>query len=251
MKKEYDVILVTPDRYVDHPSFAHALIKRSLEAEGFSVAVLDAPRWQEKDYFKYGLPKLFWAISGGNVDSIVMNYTASGRKRKTDDYQVNSSPYFSDMPKGEKSRIRPDRCISVYINGIKSVDKKTPVVIGGIEASLRRFAHYDMLSDRVRASLLVDTGADILVYGMGEKAVKQIASDLKSGLDVKKLKIRNTMRLLSKDEDIEAVILPSFDDVREDKNLFVKMTELIFENSSPYTAKALNSGPRRQAGGKL
>ncbi len=237
--KKYDVVLITPDAYVDHPSFAHCLIMRNLEKAGFSVAVIDRPKWQEKDYFKYGLPRLFFAVSGGNVDSVVLNYTASGKKRKTDDYQENGNPYFNDLPKGEKSRIRPDRCINVYVNGIKSVNKDVPIVIGGIEASLRRFAHYDFLSDRVRASVLVECGADLLVYGMGEKTVVKIAKSLSEGKNIKELMLRGTCRLLSKTENFQGIELPSFDLVRKDKIAFVEMTEIIYKNANPYTAKPL------------
>ena len=237
--KKYDVILITPDAYVDHPAFAHALLKHNLIKAGYSVAVIDRPKWQEKEYFKFGTPNLFWAVSGGNVDSVVLNYTASGKKRKTDAYQENGNAYFPGMPKGEKSRIRPDRCINVYVNGIKSKDKTTPIVIGGIEASLRRFAHYDFLSKKVRASVLVQSGADMLIYGMGEKTIIQTAKSLKDGQDIKSLNINGTCRLLSKDENFIGIELPSFDEVRENKTAFVEMTEIIYKNQNPYIAKPL------------
>ncbi len=234
--KQYDIILISPDAFVDHPSFAHAILKRNLESKGFSVAVIDRPKWQENDYFRYGKPRLFWAVSGGNVDSLVMNYTPSGRKRKTDEYQEKGNPYFPDMPQGEKSRIRPDRCITVYVNGIKSRDRETPIVIGGIEAGMRRFAHYDFLSDRVRSSILVDCGADILVYGMGENTLIAIAESVKSGKSIKSLQLRGTCRLMQKGETVEGIEIPSFDLVREDKEAFVKMTELIFTHSASHNS---------------
>ena len=164
-----DFLVVTGDAYVDHPSFGAAVISRVLEKEGFRVAVLAQPDWHSIDALKaFGKPRYGVMITSGNVDSMVANYTVARRKRTEDAY----SP-------GGKTGYRPDRAVTVYCNMARRAFGDAPVIIGGIEASLRRFAHYDYWDDNLRRGILEDSGADLLVYGMGEKAVAQIAKRLK------------------------------------------------------------------------
>lgn len=170
-----DFVLVTGDAYVDHPSFGTAIISRVLESRGFKVAILSQPDWRNKDDFKrFGRPRLGFLINAGNVDSMVNHYSVFKHKRKTDSY----SP-------GGKAGRRPDRAVIVYSGKAREVYKDVPIIIGGIEASLRRFAHYDYWDDRVRRSILLDAKADLLIYGMGERAVVEIAEALDSGIEVK------------------------------------------------------------------
>ena len=170
-----DFVLVTGDAYVDHPSFGTAIISRVLESRGYKVAVLAQPDWRKADDFKrFGKPRLGFLINSGNVDSMVNHFSVFKHRRKTDSY----SP-------GGKTGKRPDRAVIVYSGKAREAYKDVPVIIGGIEASLRRFSHYDYWDDKVRRSILLDSKADILIYGMGERAVVEIAEALDSGIEVK------------------------------------------------------------------
>ena len=161
--EQLDFIIVTGDAYVDHPSFGTAIIGRTLEAQGFKVGVIAQPNWNNADDFKkLGKPKYAFLVNSGNIDSMVNHYTAAKKKRHDDFY----SP-------GGKSGYRPDRAVIVYCNRVREAYKDVPIVIGGIEASLRRFAHYDYWDNKVRRSILVDSKADLLIYGMGEKTIVQ------------------------------------------------------------------------------
>ena len=182
--KEPDIILVSGDAYVDHPSFAVAVIGRILESEGYKVAVIAQPDWRKPDDFtKLGRPRLFFGITAGNMDSMLNLYTAGKRLRHSDAY----SP-------GGKAGLRPARATIVYANCLRQAFKDTPVVIGGIEASLRRLAHYDYWEDKVRRSILLDSRADILVYGMGEQQIIEIAKRLSEGENIGSLSdIRGTV----------------------------------------------------------
>ncbi|MCK5393498.1 MAG: YgiQ family radical SAM protein, partial [Candidatus Omnitrophica bacterium] len=156
--KELDIILITGDAYVDHHSFGTAVIGRVLESKGYKVGIISQPDWRsKKDFLKLGKPRLFFGISSGNVDSLVANYTANKRLRKVDSY----SP-------GEKCGMRPDRAVIVYANKVREIFGNIPIILGGIEASLRRFAHYDYWDNSIRRSILIDSRGDILIYGMGE-----------------------------------------------------------------------------------
>ena len=171
----YDFLLITGDAYVDHPSFGPAIIGRVLEAEGYRVAVLSQPDWRRPEAFSaLGRPRLGVLISGGNLDSMVAHYTAAKKRRHDDAY----SP-------GRKAGLRPDRATIVYSNRVREVFGDIPIVIGGLEASLRRFAHYDYWEDKVRRSILFDAQADLLTYGMGETASREIAARLASGSSIK------------------------------------------------------------------
>ncbi len=158
---ECDIILVSGDAYVDHPSFGVAVIGRVLEAKGYKVGIIAQPDWRNPgDFKKLGRPRLFFGLTSGNVDSMIANYTASKRPRRVDDYYPGGLP-------GK----RPDRSLIVYANRVREAFPGVPIALGGIEASLRRFAHYDYWQDQVRRSLLLDAKADLLVYGMGEKPI--------------------------------------------------------------------------------
>jgi uncharacterized radical SAM protein YgiQ len=161
-----DVILITGDAYVDHPSFGVATIGRLLQREGLRVAILPQPNWKDdlRDFKKLGTPRYFFAITAGNMDSMVNHYTAYNRLRSDDAYTA-----------GNKSGFRPDYATVVYSKIVKDLYPNTPVIIGGVEASMRRFSHYDFWSDTFKPSILIDSGADFLVYGMAEKPMQQIA----------------------------------------------------------------------------
>ncbi len=199
---------MTGDAYVDHPSFGVALLGRYLESHGYKVGIIAQPE-NPQDIGRLGKPNLFFGVTSGNVDSMVANYTASRKKRKSDDY----------TPGGVNNK-RPDRAVIQYVNWIKQVFKDVKIVIGGIEASLRRFAHYDWWSDKVRKSILIDSKADILVYGMGERAILEIAKRLENGKDLDD--IRGTMVWKSSiPQHIEnAIFLPTFEEVSVDKKLY-------------------------------
>jgi len=163
-----DIILVTGDAYVDHPSFGMAVIGRVLEAQGFRVGIISQPDWQStKDFQRLGQPALFFGVTGGNMDSMVNRYTSDRKKRSDDAYTAN----------GEGGK-RPDRCVTVYSQRAREAFKDVPIIIGGIEASLRRIAHYDYWSDKVRRSVLLDAKADLLVYGNAERQIVEIAHRL-------------------------------------------------------------------------
>ncbi|MCX5900551.1 MAG: YgiQ family radical SAM protein, partial [Proteobacteria bacterium] len=169
--RELDVIIVTGDAYVDHPAYGAAVIGRVLEAEGFTVGIIAQPGWHDtKDFTRLGRPRFFFGITSGNVDSMVANYTAGKRRRKTDDY----SP-------GGRAGLRPDRAVTVYANRLREAYPGVPLVLGGIEASMRRLAHYDYWDNKVRRSALVDSRADILLFGMAEGQIVEVARRLAKG----------------------------------------------------------------------
>ena len=213
-----DFIIITGDAYIDHPSFGTAIIGRVLESEGFTVGVIAQPDWKNvEDFRKLGKPKYGFFVNSGNIDSMVNHFTASKKRRHDDLY----SP-------GGKSGFRPDRAVIVYCNGARQAYKDVPVIIGGIEASLRRFAHYDYWDDKVRRSILVDSKADLLSYGMGEKTVVQIANLLKYGMSVDKLtEIRGTVYSAnSLDGVYDYVEVPSFEEVSTDKAAYAEAYKL-------------------------
>ncbi len=231
-----DVIIVTPDAYVDHPSFAMAILGRFLEKKGYKVGIISQPKWKDPESFlKLGIPKIAFAVSGGQMDSMVLNYTATKIPRKEDLFCEDKDPYFSKQ--GEKKyRIRPDRCISVYCSQIRSVCSDKPIIIGGIEASLRRAAHYDYWSGKIKKSLLVDSKAQILIYGMGEYPLLKTVEALDCGVAPKDIAIENTV-ILKRETEIEdllksgdCVVLPSFEDVSSNRQAFAKAQVLFEEN---------------------
>ena len=192
----FDVILVLPYPFCDHPSFPEGILKRALETEGFSVGVIETPFWQEnKSFTVLGRPVLFFAVVSGPLDSIVLNYTASRRRRREDLYQFAGQAFFSGRPPDIKYKIRPDRTLTVFTSRLREVYRDTPVVIGGVEAGLRCFAHYDFQEDKIRRSILLDSRADILVHGNGEKQIVAIAKLLRTGQLVSAIDIPGTARI--------------------------------------------------------
>lgn len=220
-----DIILVTGDAYVDHPSYGAAIIGRVLEDAGYKVGIIAQPDWKTSgDFLALGRPRLFFGITAGNLDSMVSNYTASKKPRRTDDYAP-----------GGRSGLRPNRATIVYTSKIKGLFPGVPVVLGGVEASLRRLAHFDCWAEDVRRSMLVDAKADILVYGMGESPILEIARRLRDGEDIKKLRnIRGTVTVRSSREGIEnAVVLPSYEETSTNKDKFNEAFKLAYLEGDP------------------
>ena len=229
--KQFDFVYVIGDAYVDHPSFGHAIISRILELHGYSVGIISQPDWKKKESITIlGEPRLGFLVTAGNMDSMVNHYTVSRHKRKTDAF----------TPGGVMGK-RPDYAAIVYCNLIRQTYKKTPILVGGIEASLRRLGHYDYWSNKVKRSLLLDSGADLLMYGMGERSVIEIAEALDSGIDVKDITfIDGTVYKTQKKEDIyDAIELPSFEEIKSDKRTYAKSFYTQYCNTDPFVAKRL------------
>ena len=228
----YDFLVVTGDAYVDHPSFGTAVISRVLEAEGYRVAVLAQPDWHSADAFRaMGKPRYGVMIGSGNLDSMVAHYTAAKKRRSEDFY----SP-------GKKMGLRPDHAVIVYANRAREAFPDTPIIIGGLEASLRRFAHYDYWEDKVRRSALADSGADILTYGMGEYATREIARRLKNGEKAESITdVRGTAVMCAAPADCayEYVELPSFEEVCRDKLSYAIATRTEYAEHDPVRGRAL------------
>jgi len=215
-----DIILITGDAYVDHPSFGAAIIGRYLESLGYKVGVIAQPDWHSDDDFKkLGPPRLFFGVTSGNMDSMVNHYTAQKKIRSKDMYSPDS-----------RMGLRPDRAVIIYTQILKRLFKSVPVVLGGIEASMRRIPHYDYWSDKVRNSLLLDSKADILVYGMGEKPIRDIAKQLDSGTSVNDMKnIPGTVVTVQIPDTEKPVILPSLEESLEPRG-FYHMSKTFHEN---------------------
>jgi uncharacterized radical SAM protein YgiQ len=226
---ELDVILFTGDAYIDHPAFGTAVIGRTLEAEGLRVAIVPQPNWRDdlRDFTKLGIPRLFFGVTAGSMDSMVNHYTANKRLRSNDAYTPNG-----------KAGFRPDYAVTVYSRIIKKLYPKIPLVIGGIEASLRRLTHYDYWSDTLKPSILIDSGADILSYGMGERSMCEIAHRIKQGKDLHG--ISQTAILSSqKVDDEEHLVLPSFEECKKDKRKFAEHFRHIENEANKIQAKTL------------
>ncbi|MHC5110056.1 MAG: YgiQ family radical SAM protein [Planctomycetota bacterium] len=238
---EVDVVFVTGDAYIDHPSFAMAILGRTLEACGFRVAILPQPDWHScQPWREFGKPRLFYAISAGNMDSMINHYTANRKVRNDDAY----SP-------GGKIGLRPDRATLPYCHRAREAYKGVPIIAGGVEASLRRLAHYDYWSDNVRRSILLDAKADLVAYGMGESAIVEIARRLDRGETVRDLRnMRGVAYCLGASEEPptgESVIeLPAFEDVKNDKRQFAVATRRIHLETNPYNARTLTQKHDRQ-----
>lgn len=228
----YDFLIITGDAYVDHPSFGTAIISRLLEAEGYRVAILAQPDWRNLASFTaLGRPRYGVMLSGGNIDSMVAHYTVAKRRRQDDAY----SP-------GKKMGLRPDRATIVYSNKIREAFGDIPLIIGGLEASLRRFAHYDYWEDKVRRSILLDSGADILAYGMGENSMREIAARLASGTPVKEITdVRGTAFLASSAAacSYSKIECPSFEEVSADKKAYALANKIQYEEHDPICGKAI------------
>ncbi len=226
-----DFVIVTGDAYVDHHSFGTAIIGNLLTNMGYKVAVLPQPNYTDcEDFKRFGKPRLGFLINSGTVDSMVNNYSVFKRKRKKDEYSPNGV-----------AGNRPDRAVIVYSNRAREAYKGVPIIIGGIEASLRRLGHYDYWSDKVRKSILLDSKADLLVYGMGEKSIVEIAEALDSGIDVGDITwIRGTVfRAKQVDDDGETIFLPSFDEISTSKEKYCESFKLAYDNNDYLTGKRL------------
>ncbi len=227
-----DFVYVSGDAYVDHPSFGPSIITRVLEDAGYRVAVLAQPDYKSTaDFKRFGRPKLGFLVSSGNIDSMVAHYTVSKKRRSYD--------YYSP---GGKMGLRPDRAVIVYCNRIREAYGDVPVIIGGLEASLRRFAHYDYWDDKVRRSILVDSRADILTYGQGEKILLRIAELLARGIPVKKIRdVRGTVYLTAPDDKIhyDHVKGFSYDDLKTDKALYAKAFAMQYRNNDAVSGLAI------------
>ena len=226
-----DFVYVIGDAYVDHPSFGHAIISRVLENAGYSVGIISQPDWKNpQSVTVLGRPRLGFLVSGGNMDSMVNHYSVTKHKRKNDAF----------TPGGVMGK-RPDYATVVYCNLIRQVYKDVPILIGGIEASLRRFAHYDYWSESLKRSILLDSQADLLMYGMGEKTIVEIADALNSGLNVQDITyIDGTVfKTTALDESLPTIILPAFDKLKGDKRQYAESFRVQYGNCDPFTAKRL------------
>lgn len=226
-----DFVYISGDAYVDHPSFGPAIICRLLEAYGYSVGMIAQPDWKDPTSVQvFGEPRLAFLVSSGNMDSMVNHYTVAKKRRHTDAY----SP-------GGKGGLRPDRAVIVYGNLIRQTYKKTPIILGGLEASLRRLGHYDYWSDSVKRSVLLDAGADLISYGMGEHSIIEIADALASGISVHDLTfIRGTVYKTRDEASIyDAIKLPSFEEIKSDKRSYAESFRIQHENTDPFQAKTI------------
>jgi uncharacterized radical SAM protein YgiQ len=229
--KQCDFVYITGDAYVDHPSFGTAIISRVLEARGYQVGIIAQPDWkQDTSIAVLGEPRLGFLVSAGNMDSMVNHYSVSKKRRKEDHY----------TPGGVMGK-RPDYAVTVYCNLIRRTFKKTPIIIGGIEASLRRLAHYDYWSNRLKHSILIDSQADLISYGMGERSIVEIADALNSGLAVSDLTFIDGTVYKTKTTDsvYDGICLPSFDELKADKKNYAKSFDIQYSNTDPYSAKRL------------
>ena len=228
---QVDFVYVIGDAYVDHPSFGHAIISRVLESRGYRVGIISQPDWKNKESITvFGEPRLAFLVSAGNMDSMVNHYSVSKKRRATDAY----------TPGGVMGK-RPDYAAVVYGNLIRQTYKQTPVILGGIEASLRRLAHYDYWSDRIKRSILLDSGADIISYGMGERSIVEIAEALDAGIAVEDLTYLDgtVVKVKSLDSVYDAVELPSFEQVKEQKETYARSFYTQYQNTDPFRGQRL------------
>lgn len=228
--KQPDFVYVIGDAYVDHPSFGHAIISRVLENAGYKVAICSQPDWKNPDSVNiFGTPRLAYLVSAGNMDSMVNHYSVGKHRRKTDAY----------TPGGVTGK-RPDYAAVVYCNLIRQTHKDMPIILGGIEGSLRRLAHYDYWSDKLKRSILLDSQADLISYGMGERSIVEIADALNSGLSVRDLTfIDGTVYKTTSPDFEDAITLPSFDELRKNKRRYAESFYQQYINTDPFTAKRL------------
>ena len=229
--EQCDFVYVIGDAYVDHPSFGHAIISRILESHGYSVGIISQPDWKNpKSIDVFGKPRLGFLVSGGNMDSMVNHYSVTKHKRKTDAF----------TPGGEMGK-RPDYATIVYCNLIRQSYKDVPILIGGIEASLRRLGHYDYWSETMKRSILLDSQADILMYGMGEKSIVELADALNAGMEAKDITyIDGTVfKTAELDESLPTIVLPSFEEVKANKRKYAESFKIQYGNCDPFTAKRL------------
>lgn len=236
---EVDFVYITGDAYVDHPSFGVSIISRVLEAKGFKVAILSQPNWNDyNDFMQFGRPRLGFLVTSGNIDSMVAHYTAAKRIRRDDAYTA-----------GGKAGKRPDRAVIVYSNIIKNIYPDSPVIIGGLEASLRRFAHYDYWDDAIRTSILIDSKADLLIYGMGENQIIEIAQRLDKGENINALiDIKGTCYAVDvKDTPYIGVEVPSLENCIHSKKEYAKSVRIEQDEQDYIRGRAV----RQRCGSKM
>ncbi|WP_296115752.1 YgiQ family radical SAM protein [uncultured Eubacterium sp.] len=229
--EQLDFVYVIGDAYVDHPSFGHAIISRILQANGFTVGIISQPDWKDPESISIlGEPKLGFIVTGGNMDSMVNHYSVSKKRRQKDAF----------TPGGVMGK-RPDYATVVYCNLIRRTYKHTPLIIGGLEASLRRLGHYDYWSNKVKRSILMDSGADLLMYGMGERSIVGVAEGLRSGIDIKDLTYIDGTVYKTKDPDsvYDGIMLPSFEEICTSKETYARSFYTQYCNTDPFTAKRL------------
>ena len=229
--RQLDFVYICVDAYVDHPSFGHAIIGRVLQSRGYTVGMIPQPDVKDENaILALGEPRLAFLVSAGNMDSMVNHYSVSKRRRKTDAFS----------PGGVMGK-RPDYATIVYCNMIRKHFRKIPIIIGGIEASLRRMGHYDYWSDHMRRSILLDSGANLISYGMGERSMVEIAESLDAGIDVADITfIRGTV-FKTRDTSLveDALALPSFEKIRDSKRAYAESFYTQYCNTDPFTAKKL------------
>lgn len=228
---QVDFVYVSGDAYVDHPSFGHAIITRILETHGYKVGIIAQPDWKVKESMQvFGEPRLGFLVSAGNMDSMVNHYTVSKKKRHNDSY----------TPGGVMGK-RPDYATIVYSNLIRQTYKKTPIILGGIEASLRRLAHYNYWTDGLKRSILLDSGANLISYGMGERSIVEIADALDSGIDINDLTFIEGTVYKTKDLNsvYDAIVLPDYQSLQADKLNYAKSFYLQYNNTDPFTGRRL------------
>ncbi|MBQ7428855.1 MAG: YgiQ family radical SAM protein [Butyrivibrio sp.] len=226
-----DFVYVCGDAYVDHPSFGAAIISRVLESRGYRIGMICQPDWKDEDSIDvFGEPRLGYLVSSGNMDSMVNHYTVAKKRRSQDAF----------TPGGVIGK-RPDRAVVVYCNLIRKKYKHVPIVIGGLEASLRRMGHYDYWSDKVRRSILLESGADLISYGMGEHSIVEIADALNSGMDVRDITYIAGTVYKTRDKSViyDAIELPSFEEIESDKKKYAMSFSLQYQNTDPFQAKGL------------
>ena len=229
--EQCDFVYISGDAYVDHPSFGPAIISRLLEAHGYKVGIIAQPDWKNPESVQIlGKPRLGFLVSAGNMDSMVNHYTVSKKRRAQDSY----------TPGGVMGK-RPDYATIVYCNLLRSVYKDSPIIIGGIEASLRRLAHYDYWSNKLKRSILLDSQADIISYGMGEHSIIEIADALDSGIDIKDITfIDGTVyRTKNLDSVYDYKLLPDFTELQKDKKEYAKSFFVQYSNTDPFSGKRL------------
>ncbi len=232
--EQFDIILVSGDAYVDHPSFGAGLLGRVLWDAGYAVGIVAQPDWKkDEDLLRLGRPRLFFGITSGNVDSMVNNFTPNLKRRRRDVYS----------PGGRL--LRPDRAAIVYANQVHSLFPEVPIVLGGIEASLRRFAHYDYWSDSVRQSILADAPADLLVYGMGERPILEVARRLNAGEEIAQIRdipgtaVKEEVRRWRGALREDAVVIPGFAEVKENKSKYAQAFAAHYKEQDPYRGQAV------------
>lgn len=226
-----DFVYICGDAYVDHPSFGAAIICRVLESHGYKICFVAQPNWRNtEDFTRFGEPRLGFLVSAGNIDSMVNHYTVAKKRRKKDFYS----------PGGEMG-LRPDRATIVYCNKIREVYKHTPIIIGGIEASLRRLSHYDYWDNKVRRSILLDSGADLLLYGMGEHQIVEMADALNSGLPISELTFLRGSVYKTKDisRAYDYIILPKYQEVKQNKEKYAESFLIQYQNTDAVIGKTL------------